>query len=162
MTFCKKQGFDIYVGLNPVTLLTSGTLGFPGVALLYGIEVTKFCRKLPKFDFFTIAIDKRKCGCYNATYNKARVMNWGDYKSDTADILSIAVVTDVQCMKISNRLIVCGLIWGLVLKIWGNGYVGILYFILNITIPVVLLFLLFQMHALGAGDIKLFSLVGSF
>ena len=46
-------------------------------------------------------------------------------------------------MKISNRLIVCGLIWGLVLKIWGNGYVGILYFILNITIPVVLLFLLF-------------------
>ena len=65
-------------------------------------------------------------------------------------------------MKISNRLIVCGLIWGLVLKIWGNGYVGILYFILNITIPVVLLFLLFQMHALGAGDIKLFSLVGSF
>ena len=65
-------------------------------------------------------------------------------------------------MKISNRLIVCGLIWGLVLKIWGNGYVGILYFILNITIPVVLLFLLFQMHALGAGDIKLFSLVGGF
>ena len=62
-------------------------------------------------------------------------------------------------MKISNRLIVCGLIWGLVLKIWGNGYVGILYFILNITIPVVLLF---QMHALRAGDIKLFSLVGSF
>ena len=46
-------------------------------------------------------------------------------------------------MKISNRLIVCGLIWGLVLKIWGNGYVGILYFILNITIPVVLLFQLF-------------------
>ena len=34
----QKQGFDIYVGLNPVTLLTSGTLGFPGVALLYGIE----------------------------------------------------------------------------------------------------------------------------
>ena len=65
-------------------------------------------------------------------------------------------------MKISNRLIVCGLIWGLVLKIWGNGYVGILYFILNITIPVVLLYLLFQMRALGAGDIKLFSVVGSF
>lgn len=37
-----KARLDIYVGLNPVTLLTSGTLGFPGVALLYGIEVTKF------------------------------------------------------------------------------------------------------------------------
>ena len=63
-------------------------------------------------------------------------------------ILFTAVIQDFMCMKISNRLIVCGLIWGLVLKIWGNGYVGILYFILNITIPVVLLFLLFQMHAL--------------
>ena len=38
----KTQGFDIYVGLNAVTLLTSGTLGFPGVALLYGIQATKF------------------------------------------------------------------------------------------------------------------------
>mgnify|MGYP006936156988 CR=1 FL=1 len=25
----QKQGFDIYVGLNPVTLLTSGTLWIP-------------------------------------------------------------------------------------------------------------------------------------
>ena len=33
---------SINVGLNPVSFLTSGTLGFPGVALLYGIEVTKF------------------------------------------------------------------------------------------------------------------------
>ena len=65
-------------------------------------------------------------------------------------------------MKIIHRLILCGLIWGLIFKIWGNGYQGILYFILNTTIPVVLLFLLFQMRALGAGDIKLFSLVGSF
>lgn len=28
---------SINVGLNPVTLLTSGTLGIPGVCLLYGI-----------------------------------------------------------------------------------------------------------------------------
>ena len=28
---------SINVGLNPMTFLTSGTLGFPGVALLYGI-----------------------------------------------------------------------------------------------------------------------------
>ena len=33
----QKQGFYIYVCLNPVTLLTSGTLGIPGVCLLYGI-----------------------------------------------------------------------------------------------------------------------------
>ena len=28
---------SINVGLNPVTFLTSGTLGIPGVGLLYGI-----------------------------------------------------------------------------------------------------------------------------
>ena len=49
----QKQGFDIYVGLNPVTLLTSGTLGFPGVALLYGIEVTKFLQETAKVRLFS-------------------------------------------------------------------------------------------------------------
>lgn len=77
-------------------------------------------------------------------------------------ILLIAVATDIKTMKISNRLIASGLILGLAFQILGNGYAGILYFILNITIPVILCILLFQMHALGAGDIKLFSVVGSF
>ncbi len=40
--FFAKQGLSIYVGLNPTTLLTVGVLGFPGVALLYGIVATKF------------------------------------------------------------------------------------------------------------------------
>lgn len=44
----------------------------------------------------------------------------------------------------------------------GYGCRGVLYFILNVTIPVILLYLLFRMRALGAGDIKLFSVTGSF
>lgn len=35
--FLDGQGIQACVGMNPVTFLTSGTLGFPGVALLYGI-----------------------------------------------------------------------------------------------------------------------------
>lgn len=38
----EKQGIDVSVGLNAVSLLTAGSLGFPGVALLYGISATKF------------------------------------------------------------------------------------------------------------------------
>lgn len=38
----EKQGLPLNVGLNAITLLTTGSLGFPGVALLYGIEATKF------------------------------------------------------------------------------------------------------------------------
>ena len=35
--FLDGQGISAAVGINAVTFLTSGTLGFPGVALLYGI-----------------------------------------------------------------------------------------------------------------------------
>lgn len=36
------QGISVSVGMNPVTFLTSGTLGIPGVALLYGITFYQF------------------------------------------------------------------------------------------------------------------------
>ncbi len=35
--FISSRGIDVGVGINAVTFLTSGTLGIPGVALLYGI-----------------------------------------------------------------------------------------------------------------------------
>lgn len=36
------QNFATMVGINPWTALTSGILGLPGVALLYGINIFKF------------------------------------------------------------------------------------------------------------------------
>lgn len=36
------QGIALCVGINPISLLTTGTLGFSGVALLYGILACKF------------------------------------------------------------------------------------------------------------------------
>lgn len=36
------QGIALAVGINPVSLLTSGTLGFGGVALMYGIVACQF------------------------------------------------------------------------------------------------------------------------
>lgn len=41
-------------------------------------------------------------------------------------------------------------------RIW-----GVYYFLRNVSVPVILLYLLFQMRVLGAGDIKLFSMIGS-
>ena len=32
-----SQNISVSVGINPLTLLTSGFLGFPGVAVLYGV-----------------------------------------------------------------------------------------------------------------------------
>ena len=36
--FVSLQGVPVQVGINPITVLTSGILGVPGVALLYGIS----------------------------------------------------------------------------------------------------------------------------
>ncbi len=76
--------------------------------------------------------------------------------------LSLAVAEDVWHMKISNRMILCGLFWGFVIRLMRDGPVGIPLYVLNVLLPVVLLILLFQLHVLGAGDIKLFSVTGSF
>lgn len=35
--YLEKQGILVGVGINPVTVLTSAILGFPGLAALYGI-----------------------------------------------------------------------------------------------------------------------------
>ena len=35
--FSGNRGLDMAVGMGPVSFLTSGVLGIPGVALLYGI-----------------------------------------------------------------------------------------------------------------------------
>jgi inhibitor of the pro-sigma K processing machinery len=35
------QNISLAVGINPVTVLTSGILGFPGIAVLYGIDLFK-------------------------------------------------------------------------------------------------------------------------
>ena len=51
---------------------------------------------------------------------------------------------------------------GLALRILGEGGAGIVHFLVNISIPVILLFLLFQLRVIGAGDIKLFSVAGGF
>lgn len=39
--FLESQQLHFAVGINPLTVLTSGLLGFPGVAVLYGIHFFK-------------------------------------------------------------------------------------------------------------------------
>lgn len=37
-SFLRGRGLQAAVGINPLSFLTSGILGFPGIALLYGIR----------------------------------------------------------------------------------------------------------------------------
>ena len=75
-------------------------------------------------------------------------------------LTTAAVVTDIRTGRISNRLIVSGLTAGLFFRIAESGWTGCIVFLLNVSVPVILCYLLFLIHALGAGDIKLFSVIG--
>ena len=66
----------------------------------------------------------------------------------------------MRSFQISNRLIASGLVLGLILQVLEAGVKGIGVFFINVSLPVILCYLLFLIHALGAGDIKLFSVIG--
>lgn len=40
--FLVSQGISIAIGINPITILTSGILGFPGLIMLYSINLYKW------------------------------------------------------------------------------------------------------------------------
>ncbi len=77
-------------------------------------------------------------------------------------LVLLAVGMDLKSMRISNRLILIGLGISLVRRFFYEGIPGILTGIFLIFIPVIFLYLLFLAGALGAGDIKLFSVIGGF
>ena len=75
-------------------------------------------------------------------------------------LLVIAVAQDIRSGRVSNKLILFGLFLGLLSKVQEYDFRGIYFFLRNISVPVILFYLMFLMHVLGAGDIKLFSVIG--
>lgn len=77
-------------------------------------------------------------------------------------LLFLAVCMDIKSFKINNRLILVGISIGLAFNLYEVGWFGIIQSISGMMIPIVLLFFLFLFKVLGAGDIKLFSVIGGF
>lgn len=77
-------------------------------------------------------------------------------------ILAAAVIQDFMYMKISNRLILMGILFSLAFGYETGGFKQVLYVLANLSFPVIMLYLLYLLGVLGAGDIKLFSIIGGF
>lgn len=77
-------------------------------------------------------------------------------------LLLLAMHKDFKSYKISNHLILSGFIIGLIFNLYEAGWMGVVIWFLGVMIPCILLFSLFLLKVLGAGDIKLFSVVGGF
>lgn len=79
-----------------------------------------------------------------------------------AVLLLLAALWDLRKGKVPNLLILVGFILGLGRLFLGQGVNHIFAYLPGILLPPLLLFPLFYIDTLGAGDIKLFSLIGCF
>src|SRR4051812_31541587 len=79
-------------------------------------------------------------------------------------LLMTAAICDMRTHRIPNRLVLCGGLWGLVCTtLWPPVYHGtILYPLAGLAVGLLLFFPLYLMRAMGAGDVKLLAMVGTF
>ncbi len=73
-----------------------------------------------------------------------------------------AAVMDIRSTRIKNGWILLFWLLGAIWQIWRVGWGGVLFFLCGAGFPLLLLFSLFHCRMLGAGDIKLFSVLGGF
>lgn len=69
---------------------------------------------------------------------------------------------DLKDEKIPNNWILTGWTAGILFQLFLNGVIKIPYFLSGALLPIVMLFPLFTVRMLGAGDIKLLSVLGVF
>ncbi len=77
-------------------------------------------------------------------------------------VLCLAAIGDFYRMKISNRLILVGLLLSLGFRILAEGVGAVPVVLWNISFPVIVLYVFYLLGAIAAGDVKLFSVVGGF
>jgi len=76
-------------------------------------------------------------------------------------VVFIAVILDFTTGKVSNNLILAGLFMGIFVQIiWEKDRISDV--LLGGIVPVVVLFLIFLIGGIGAGDVKLFAVIGVF
>lgn len=73
-----------------------------------------------------------------------------------------AVLTDVRTRRIPNGLIGTGLLLAFGFQLFQWGILGIVTFLGGAGLPILLLWGLYYFRMLGAGDLKLFAVLGGF
>ncbi len=77
-------------------------------------------------------------------------------------MLTVAVIQDIKKGRISNKYNVLWGACGLLISFLAEGVDGLGRSLIGVIIPFLALVLLFAIHVLGAGDIKLFMALGAF
>lgn len=77
-------------------------------------------------------------------------------------VLAVAAITDLFFDKVYNEWILLSVMTGLSCAVWQGGVKGLLWAVIAMTVPVIILYPLFMIGGLGAGDIKLLAAAGCF
>lgn len=75
-------------------------------------------------------------------------------------LIIISLYTDTKSYKIKNSFIVIFALAGLIVNCVEAGFSGLNNWAIGLILPITLLFLLFVLRMLGAGDIKLVAVIG--
>lgn len=77
-------------------------------------------------------------------------------------ILMAAVYTDYRQNRIPNWIVIFGIISGFIISFIHGGMEVFLEGLSGMVLPVIILYPVFMIGAIGAGDLKLFAVVGSY
>lgn len=76
-------------------------------------------------------------------------------------LLLLALASDLKTYKIKNSITYSFMLAGLTVNFVGGGAGGLVFSLQGMILPAAVLFVLYVMKVLGAGDIKLLSAVGA-
>ena len=76
-------------------------------------------------------------------------------------LLLLSLISDCKDYRIKNTIVYPFIAAGLVTNLCIGGFRGLAFSLLATLVPVFILFLLYSLKMLGAGDIKLFASIGS-
>jgi prepilin peptidase CpaA len=76
--------------------------------------------------------------------------------------LGIAVITDLRAHRISNLLVLAGLISSAVIQGWLYGFSGMTVWLMGLAAGLVIFLPHYAFAGMAAGDVKLMAMVGSF
>lgn len=79
----------------------------------------------------------------------------------TGTLVLLSLVNDIRTSKISNKITVSFICMGLIINIYQEGISGLYDSLAGCFLPLLLLFPLYSLKMLGAGDIKVFCSIGS-
>ncbi|MFA9398921.1 MAG: prepilin peptidase [Clostridiaceae bacterium] len=76
-------------------------------------------------------------------------------------LVAISLFTDIRYYKVKNKVVISFIFIGIITNILLYGLAGLKISIIGMFTPFVILFLLFTLRMIGAGDVKLFCAIGS-